>query len=209
MNPMAFATTAAGSATPARSATRPRATGSPVRAPATAARTVSTRWPAATFPRSSRAASAPGATAVTYWRTLRSTGPTAASGTASRLAIACAESDRASSSTPAGLFASIRSTRVRAQPTARARTLSPSSVARAPATTCFRGPWAGPSVMRTSRPKISASGEPRREAGTGSAGGRTRTRGLVRTAVTASALAATQSPRSRSRCSGRVATISR
>jgi hypothetical protein len=112
----------------------------------------------------------------------------------------CAESASANSSTRAGLErGSISAERLRAQRSACARARGASTESSVADTARFIVAWPGPSVMRASRPKTSAAGEATRAVGTGSAAGRTRPSGLVSTAVTASALAATHRPRASSR----------
>ena len=82
----------------------------------------------------------------------------------------------------------------RAQRALSSATRSASSDWSVAATAYFAASCPLPSVMRINRLKISPAGVPSSALGTGSAGGRTRARGLNSTAVTACALDATQRP---------------
>ncbi len=75
-------------------------------------------------------------------------------------------------------------------------------------TAFLRARWRSPSLIRTSEPNTSPATDPRSGLGTGSDTGRTRQRGLARTAATVSALDATQRCNRSSKYSGRSATSS-
>ena len=97
---------------------------------------------------------------------------------------------------------------VRTCPRAARSTVGSGRLSNARSTALLRARWRSPSFIRTSEPNTSPATDPTSGLGTGSHTGRTRQRGLARTAATVSALDATQRCNRSSKYSGRSATSS-
>ena len=91
-------------------------------------------------------------------------------------------------------------------PRAARSTVGSGRLSNARSTALLRARWRSPSLIRTREPNTSPATDPTSGLGTGSHTGRTRQRGLARTAATVSALDATQRCNRSSKYSGRSAT---